>query len=298
MDAECSSVSETAEFEDGPVDIVWIVDGSGSMVDETVAVQQNISAFAQQISGAGVDHHVVMIAGADLAAGTPLAMDPEHYLWVPGVVGSSDALDILLNLYPAYSAFLRPEAPLHIVVVTDDNARMPHAVFQMGMENLAGKPFIFHSIASEDAPGPCIGSCGLPVLCSAAEPGREYYALSEITQGEAISICVADWSQVFGPLQDAVIKSVPLPCTFPIPSPPNNETLDPSKVNVEFSPTEGAAEVFPRAAAEADCGDTLAWFYDDPSLPTALNLCPATCEAVQAGGTVDIAFGCATIEVR
>jgi hypothetical protein len=55
--------------------------------------------------------------------------------------------------------------------------------------------------------------------------------------------------------------------------------------------------VIPRADAEAQCMTNAAWFYDDPAAPTELRLCPAACELVQAGGTVDIAFGCETIVI-
>ncbi|HTU61265.1 MAG TPA: hypothetical protein VMF89_22575, partial [Polyangiales bacterium] len=76
IDADCGKVTQMAEGKLAPADIVWIIDGSASMVDEILAVQENITKFANTISTAGVDHHVVMLAPADAAAGTPLSMDP------------------------------------------------------------------------------------------------------------------------------------------------------------------------------------------------------------------------------
>ena len=293
---ECSAGSETADVELGPADIVWVIDGSASMLDEIMAVQQNITNFANQISMAGIDHHVVMVANADVAAPTPLGADPEHYRFVLANVDSRNSLQVLLDTYSLYSDFMRPEAPLHFVVVTDDNSFLQHAQFKDQMEALAGKPFFFHSIASEDAPGPCIGACGLPLVCGAFAPGFEYYALSDLTGGQKISICTADWSQVFGPLQEAVIASAPLPCDYPIPPPPTGESLDPAKVNMEFIATDAMdPAVLPRAESEADCADNAAWFYDDPAAPTTLRLCPSACELAQGGGTVNIAFGCETV---
>jgi hypothetical protein len=247
---------------------------------------------------AGIDHHVVMVADTDVAGMTPLGQQPEHYRWVPAGVSSNNSLQVLLDTYAQYADFMRPEAPLHFVVVTDDNAFTPHAQFKTMMEGLAGKEFQFHSIASEDAPGPCIGACGLPLVCGAFAPGFEYYSLSDLTGGQKISICTADWSQVFGPLKEAVIASAPLPCDYAIPPPPTGETLDPAKVNMDFIP-QGATEAMtlPRAGGEAECGDNVAWFYDDPQAPTELRLCPAACESAMGGGTVNIAFGCETIEL-
>jgi hypothetical protein len=183
-----------------------------------------------------------------------------------------------------------------LVVVTDDDSFVFAADFQTQMEARAGKPFIFHSIASQDAPGPCIGACGIPILCGAFAPGIQYYALSDATGGQKSSICVADWSTVFGPLQAAVISSVPLPCAYAIPPPPQDESLDPELVNMEFTASGATGPtVLPRAASEGECGANAAWFYDDPAAPTELRLCPAACDLAAGGGTVDIAFGCESI---
>jgi hypothetical protein len=172
------------------------------------------------------------------------------------------------------------------------------------MEMVAGKPFIFHAIASENAsgdpalPAPCIGACGIPLVCGAFAAGVQYYALADATGGQKSSICAADWSMVFGPLQEAVISSVPLPCDYTIPPPPDGETLDPAKVNMEFTAQGTTAPmILPRAPSEAECMANAAWFYDDPEAPTQLRLCPAACDLAQSGGTVDIAFGCETVVV-
>ena len=300
----CQSVSQTAEVMPGPVDIVWAIDTSGSMVDEVAAVNANITNFATMIQGAGIDHHVVMLASNDVAAGTPLGADMGHYLWLLAGVDSNNALQVMLDMYSAYSSFLRPNAPLHFVVVTDDESFLSGDQFRTQMEMLAGKPIVFHAIASENAstdpalPLPCTGACGIPIVCGAFAAGVQYYALADATGGQKSSICAADWSTVFGPLQQAVIESVPLPCNYPIPMPPDGETLDPEKVNMEFTPQGSAAKmVIPRAPSEGDCMANQAWFYDDPAAPAQLLLCPATCELAQAGGTVDIAFGCETVVI-
>jgi hypothetical protein len=295
-DSECPSTSKTAEVQHAPVDIVWAIDTSASMVDEIAAVEANITQFANMISMAGIDHHVIMLALIDIAAATPLAADPTHYQYVLAPVGSNDALQIMLDSYPAYSSFLRPNASLHFVVVTDDESWVTAADFQTQMEALAGKKFFFHSIASPDAPGPCVGECGLPIVCGAFAPGIQYYALSDATKGQKISVCTADWTQVFAPLQQAVISSAPLPCDYPIPDPPAGQTLDPDLVNLEYAPEQGGtSELFKRADTEGECATNLAWFYDVPVAPTLLRLCPAACERVRsAGGTINIAFGCKT----
>jgi hypothetical protein len=270
------------------------------MLDEIIAVQENITNFANMISSAGIDHHVIMLATGDVAGTTPLGMDPGHYLYVPAAVDSHNALQLLLDQYPQYAPFLRAEAPLHFVLVSDDESAVPADAFRTQMETLAGKTFTFHAIASEaDVNGlPCVGACGIPILCGGFAPGIQYYALADATGGQKISICVADWSMVFGPLQDAVIASAPLPCDYPIPPPPAGDALDPDKVNLEFTPPGAQAQVFPRAAGETACAQSMAWFYDDPGAPTQIRMCPAACSAIGAGGTIEIQLGCETVLVE
>lgn len=297
--ADCGTLTQKAETRLRPADIVWIIDTSPSMVDELAAVQQNLNNFATSIASAGVDHHVIMMAPLDIAADTALGMDPAHYLHVLSPVDSHNALQLLLDQYDDYKAFLRPDAALHFVVVTDDESFLAATDFRTQMAQRAGKPFIFHSIASEDNNGfGCIGACGLPIVCGAFAPGREYYALSDATGGEKISICVSDWSAVFGPLEHAVIESAPLPCEYGIPTPPSGASLDPNKVNVEVVAPANAAKTLPRATSMQACGSEQAWFYDDPSAPKQIRMCPAACEAVSGGGSLQIKLGCETVSLN
>ena len=115
------------------------------------------------------------------------------------------------------------------------------------------------------------------------------------------SICESDWQSIFDPLTQAVIASAPLPCNYPIPPPPKGEDLDPSKVNVGWvqpGATDKDQEVFPRADDLAGCGDKLGWYDGSPNAPTQVMLCPATCTRVAAGGTLNVAFGCATVTIH
>ena len=297
-DADCGKVTQMAEGKLAPADIVWIIDGSASMVDEILAVQANITKFASTISTAGVDHHVVMLAPADAAAGTPLSMDAARYRWVLAPVDSNNPLSLLLLQYPDYSAFLRPEAALHFIVVSDDDSHMAADEFRAQMGQLVNKPFFFHAIASEDVNGlGCIGACGLPIVCGAFAPGRQYYALADATGGQKISICTADWSQVFEPLQKAVIEAAPLPCEYDIPTPPSGSTLDPSRVNIEVVTPSAAPRTLPRTAGKEACGSEVAWYYDDPKTPSRISMCPSACEAISGGGSVQIKLGCETVSL-
>jgi len=296
---DCGTVTRTSDVQQAAADIVWIIDGSGSMADERMAVQQNITSFARAIAAAGIDHHVIMLAEDDIAATTALGAEPKHYLYVEADVGSHDALERLIEHYPDYQAFLREGASLHFVVVSDDESDLPAGTFRTRMRELAGKEFIFHAIASESVNGlACTGTCGIPILCGGASPGLHYYALADATGGQKVSICTQDWSQVFGPLQEAVIASTPLPCDYAIPAPPSGERLDADKVNLDFSASGNGKQRFPRAASAAACGTDVAWYYDDPSQPKTIRMCPSACDMIKTGGMIQIQLGCATVSLE
>lgn len=291
----CVNIEDESPVARGAVDIIWIIDNSGSMFDEYTRVKENLNAFANDIQNAGIDHHVITITGAavavvfptgDPAVGTALGMDPAHYLYVPHEVTSWDAMDVLVSSFPQWSSFLRPDAPTHFVVVTDDDQRPPvnldAATFKTQMEGLLGHPFIYHSIASET-----------PTCPGASAPGVQHYAASDATGGLKVSVCIADWSGVFGPLKEAVVKSAPLPCSFDIPEPPPGKTFEKERVNFEYTADMGTAMPWPRANQAADCGTQIGWHYDDFDAPTRIELCPAGCDAVSGGGKISIVFGCA-----
>ncbi len=296
----CESIESESPVERGAVDIIWIIDASCSMFDELMKVQMNLNAFATDIAAAGVDHRVVMITGfADPAAGTPLGADMSRYRYINANVDSWNAMPMLISTFPQYSSFLRPNAPTHVVVVTDDESNTPAATFKPMFEQQLGHPFFYHSIASESVNGgPC--PCGVPFVCVggmagqnvATAPGLEHYALSDMTSGLKVSICVPDWSAVFGPLKDAVITSVPLPCSFVIPPPPTGVELDKDRVNFEYTGSSGTAMAWPRANQPQDCGTQIGWYYDDPAAPSTIELCPSGCDAVSGGGKISIVFGC------
>jgi hypothetical protein len=297
--ADCGAIRQKAEGKPGPVDIVWVIDGSGSMADEQAAVQKNLATFATAIGGAGIDHHVIMVADHDVAAGTPLGKDAAHYQHVSANVGSHDALEVLLATYSQYAAFLRPTASLHFVMVTDDESRLKASDFRTQMEQKAGKKFTAHSIVSESVNGrACVGACGISLLCGAASPGLEYLALSDATAGQKISICVSDWSMVFGPLKTAVITSAPLPCEYALPAPPSGASLDPTRVNVGVLQGTASSKTLPRASNMQACASAEAWFYDDPSAPTMIRMCPAACSSITVGGSIEITLGCETISLN
>jgi hypothetical protein len=95
------------------------------------------------------------------------------------------------------------------------------------------------------------------------------------------------------------IRGAAVSCELTIPTPASGE-LDPSLVNVTFTPSSGSTDaiVFPRVDTPTACPtDAPSWYYDDPAKPAHVVLCDNACQQVKAkaGGRVDIVFGCASV---
>lgn len=323
--AGCAATSVTAPPPNNPaVDIIWVVDASGSMLDEQKKIGMNLTQFADTIAKANIDVRIVMmttssaipvicpVTPADPLSGTALAGDA-RYKFIESAVNSNNALDVAVGNFAMYQSFLRPGATTHFVTVSDDESTykgLPTPQeraqgFYADMKMLLGHDFIQHTISSE-GPTPCgdpncmpdesTGICVFVMLgCGAARPGDTYYALAGMTKGLTSSICASEWTPIFTRLSEAVIQSVPLPCDYVIPPPPAGQNLDPLKVNVGYTAPGASEMLFRKAAEQGACASELGWFYDDPAQPKQVKLCPAACSKVAGGGTVSIAFGCETV---
>ena len=303
---ECAAVSVMAEESIAPVDIVWIIDNSGSMSDEASLVQEQMNSFVSTISGAGLDVHVVVItAPGFVSVPPPLGTDPDQFLRIEEDVQSHDGLEKLVSTFDRYSDFLRRTATLHFIAVSDDESEdMTASTFMSQMTALLGRTFRFHSIVSP--PGSMHAAGGFFDMegCSgprddAAANGDEYWAVSSMTGGRQLSICTEDWSSLFRELSTAIAVPQALPCVYEIPAPPDGEELDPLKVNVEYTPGGGGpVETIPNVGMFSRCTGE-GWYYEgeDPANPERIVLCPNTCRRLELDttGRVDVALGCATL---
>ncbi len=91
------------------------------------------------------------------------------------------------------------------------------------------------------------------------------------------------------------IRSEALGCEFEIPEPPNGKELEPDEVNFTYTPQGmGMPKLLLRAADLLDCAGKPGWYYDNEALPTKILLCPASCLTVQADANAEVSaqFGC------
>ncbi len=290
-----SSIVVEAVEKKGATDIIWFVDTSGSMKAEAAAVQMGINAFATFIGGKAIDYHVIMIANTKICVPPPLASagctDSSGFKHVNESIGSNDGLKKVIQSYPQWKSFLRPNASQHYVVVTDDNSKMSDTDFKSGMQAVGapGFPngFTFHSIIATGATPAqtipfvgCIGGAGHGVV---------YEALSKSTGGIIQSICgLQDWTKVFNAIASNVAASVKaVKCNYNLPA-----TGDKDKIAMSFKNSSGGKVTVKRVQDAGACpANSHGWYFDDNNSPTSAILCKTTCNAKQ-GQKLSFVYGC------
>ncbi len=316
---DCFGVSEAAAPALENADIIFAIDTSGSMGDESGFVNTQMNTFSQDIIASGVDVRVVMLAappppipvfpGFPVPAGIcidvplgsgacPADENPPVYYHPSSDIGSSDALQVIYDLFPSYEAVLREDANTYLIIITDDNFApqgAPPAIqdaqdFKTKWIALAPNKltnFIAHGIYCFNGSGDCV------------QKGQVYEDLVNLTTGGIHGDLAA---QNFQPIFDAVADQVivnagQLPCEYLIPPPPDGELLNSGEVNVLFTDGGGSGNDIFRVDGVGNCDAVNGgWYYDNPGNPTKVILCPASCDVVSADemGKMDIVFGCAT----
>jgi hypothetical protein len=99
----------------------------------------------------------------------------------------------------------------------------------------------------------------------------------------------------------SAIRSNSLACEYKLPMPSAGAT-DFTKVNVQMTRGNGSVETVVNVKDKATCDpERGGWYYDVPlggsAQPSAILICPATCERLRAErtGQIDIVLGCRTV---
>jgi hypothetical protein len=280
----CAIDAYKANDQFAPIDMVWVVDSSASMQDEQARIKQTMNQFVSDIESRSFDVHLVMITNQNLVP-APLGTDTSRYRFVQRRVGSQEPLMALLDTAPQYRDFLRRDAALHFVVVTDDDSSMSAEEFMGDMTDALQRSFVLHAVASQDVDGQpcrstsssssCIAAGGGARLCGAAAIGRVYYDLAARTGGEEISICLDDWSMVFGPLAAAVSRTQ-IPCVIDVSA--NGEAI----TDVSVRRANGSALAIKQVSGPNGCGTADAFYMTRLPQGMRVSLGPAACAATSA----------------
>lgn len=315
-DESCAAQVTTAQRAE--VDVIVVIDTSGSMGEETAQVKQNINNFASSIGGTGLDYRVIMVAekpqnlpvpfpgfqppGICVPAplgGANCADNPPIFYHLNTEVASTDSLQILLDEYPKYQGWLRPTAYKVFIEVTDDNSALGWQQFDQQLlakssaqfGDAAKRRYIFNSICGWKRNTPVLSAdkCG-----SAVNTGSNYQELSKLTGGTVESVCESDYSSVFSNIAKGLVTK--LGCEFGFPKSQNGQQTDPTKVVVNYTPGSGGApSPLTQVTDAVKCGSVPdGWYYDDNANPTKIVFCPSTCSGPggDTGGKLEIAVGC------
>ena len=178
-----------------PVDIVWIIDQSGSMSQEIAGVKQNMNNFAKSIASSKNDYRVIVLArrgtgSKDICIPPPLGGsncgDSTRFKQVSKSVGSTNELSLYMSYASQIEAFMRPTSLRLLVVVTDDNSSVSATAFHTWIKKRTGyNDYVFHSIVSVTKD-----------WCT-AKVGSVYKDLTTWTKGSWYHICSANWTTLF-----------------------------------------------------------------------------------------------------
>lgn len=90
-------------------------------------------------------------------------------------------------------------------------------------------------------------------------------------------------------------------CDFILPESTSlGEPIDPARVNVRLSTSDGEDTDFVKVLSPANCDESMAWHYDDEAQPQRIQLCPSACEWVSGDLDADVTLlvGCDSIIIR
>jgi hypothetical protein len=166
-----------------PVDIIMVIDNSGSMSSEIKAVEKNInSSFAAILEQSGVDYRVILIAahgssssvkvciqaplsGTDCNPVPSAPVNGERFFHYDTSISSTNSLRKVLDTYGVtdvrgfapggWSGWLRPGSFRTFIEITDDESAISADTFETGLFALdpdagfgdaSSRNYIFHSI--------------------------------------------------------------------------------------------------------------------------------------------------------
>ena len=210
--AALAPVSASDEFlQEGnrTVDILWMVDSSGSMAAEQEALGENFSSFLAIVDQLGLDYRIGVVT-ADLDDGGLLHGSPAYVtadtadasaVFADNVLvgqigsGAEQGLDsVRLALVDgAAGDFLRPSAQLRVISVSDEDDQSVSLPAVSGYiaewQSLKASPtYVIHS----DISG---GSTGCNSGGATADPAPRYLEATALTGGISTPVCDANWIQ-------------------------------------------------------------------------------------------------------
>lgn len=240
------------------VDVLWVVDNSGSMSEEQGQVVANFQDFINEFIALGLDYHMAVVTtdmddptqqgrfrGPVVSESTP---DPAGAFIAQidqGSAGSGDergfdAAKAALTeplLSGDNAGFLRPDAALSVIVLSDENdfSAMSAGAFASWAESLKSDPekVTFSAICGDRGWG-CQEFDFFGNTLSASG-GDKYIDATQLTGGLWASICTSDYSEILSFLS---LTAAGMTVEFPLDFTPSNLGLMTVTVNGAAIPND------------------------------------------------------------
>lgn len=232
------------------VDVLWVVDNSCSMDDELVTMSSNFASFIQAFASLDVDYHIAVVTtdmddpqdsgqfqGPWMDNKTPNLLGEFSDQVNQGTTGSGSekglaavnaALSTPLVYSKLHSGFLRDEAALSVIIVTDENddSGLNTNNFSTWFRGLKKDPELarFNAFCGDRFLG-----CQDPFNSGiTATGGDRYIDVVDATGGFFASICTSNYSSA---LEELSFSSVGMNIDFPLSEEP--QTLDGMTVTID-----------------------------------------------------------------
>ena len=230
-------------------DVLWVVDNSCSMGDEQGKLGDDFAYFYSIINNAGVDYKIATVTtddatficnGCNHGYIDPLTPDGAAKFADNCAVGTNgsgterglkfgwDALQNAVNQVPPNDHYLRDDAGLRVVFVSDerDQSTGGYLTYLTQYQGLKLNPD--HVVASAICGTNGVAAQSCSGQGGSADPGDGYVEMVTNTGGILASICDADWSNA---LTNLGWLTISLADTFPLTYTPVIESTIEVKVN-------------------------------------------------------------------
>lgn len=292
----CTSTSAAAQ----PIqlDIIFLIDQSGSMAgSKWIGTTTALTTFFNDPASAKIGAGLVYFPNYKASSCVP-----EDY----------KALNVPINVLPTNAFALTNSMPANATGSTTPTYGALKGALMAATAYQDAHPThkVTLVLATDGEPNAC-GTTTIDSIAGLAKSARNYNGVLTYVIGVSGSIIsnldkiaaaggttaaydiTNDISQFSTKMEE--IRSAALGCEFGIPPPPNNQDLDPDKVNFSYTPKGvGMSKLLLRADDLADCKSKPGWYYDSNVAPKKIILCPASCTTVQADSSakISVLFGC------
>jgi hypothetical protein len=309
----CSSTS--AKATPLPVDILILQDRSGSMKEPAMAggslskwdaTKQAITAFLQSPDTVGLEVGLNFFPAGNGGRDESGSCSASQY------TKPSVGIDVLPGVGTAIASALVGTTPMGGTPTLP--ALLGAVQYAHGWEMTKNRRVAI-ALATDGEPNDCNSSIQAVSQAAAAAASMGIYTFvigvgPNLQNLDAIAKAggtkmpyfadTASVDQLIAAFKGVQMQAAKLACSFAIPAPPMGGTLDPSRVNVSFTPANGASIALGQVGSRRQCGPMGGWYFDDPSAPRSVSLCDASCRLVNSSpdGELSLLFGCMTNVIR